>query len=121
MDFRPLIAQHTETGADITVATIPVTRAAAQSLGIMYIADDLRITRFVEKPKDAAVIDSLELSPEMHAKLEIKDGGKSLLASMGIYVFNRKLICELLDNPLTDFGKHIIPNAIKTRRVFSFI
>ena len=50
MDFRPLIAQHTETGADITVATIPVNRAAAQSLGILQIADDLRITRFVEKP-----------------------------------------------------------------------
>ena len=112
MDFRPLIAQHTETGADITVATIPVNERAAQSLGILQIADDRRITRFVEKPKDAAVIDSLKLTPEMQAKLEIKDRGESLLASMGIYVFNRKLICELLDNPLSDFGKHIIPQAI---------
>jgi glucose-1-phosphate adenylyltransferase len=121
MDFRPLIAQHTETGADITVATIPVNRAAAQSLGILQIADDLRITRFVEKPKDPAVIDSLKLTPEMQAKLEIKDGGDSLLASMGIYVFNRKLICELLDNPHSDFGKHIIPQSIPTRRVFSYV
>ncbi len=121
MDFRPLIAQHTETGADITIATIPVSRAAAQSLGILPIADDLRITRFVEKPKDPAVIDSLKLTPELQARLEIKDGGESLLASMGIYVFNRKLICELLDNPLTDFGKHIIPNAIPTHRVFSHV
>jgi len=121
MDFRPLIAQHVETGADITIATIPVSRAAAQSLGILQIADDLRITRFVEKPKDAALLDSLRLPPEMPAKLEIKDGGESFLASMGIYVFNRKLICELLDNPLTDFGKHIIPNAIPTHRVFSYV
>ncbi len=121
MDFRPLIAQHTETGADITVATIPVNRAAAQSLGILQIADDRRITRFVEKPKDPAVIDSLKLSPEMQAKLEIKDGGESFLASMGIYVFNRKLICELLDNSLSDFGKHIIPQSIPTRRVFSYV
>jgi glucose-1-phosphate adenylyltransferase len=121
MDFRPLIAQHTETGADITIATIPVNRAAAQSLGILQIADDQRITRFVEKPKDPAVIDSLKLSPAMQAKLEIKDGGESFLASMGIYVFNRKIICELLDNPLTDFGKHIIPQAIQTHRVFSYV
>jgi glucose-1-phosphate adenylyltransferase len=121
MDFRPLIAQHTETGADITVATIPVTRAAAQSLGILQIAADLRITRFVEKPEDPAVVDSLKLTPEMQAKLEIKDGGECLLASMGIYVFNRKLICELLENTMSDFGKHIIPQSIPTRRVFSYV
>jgi glucose-1-phosphate adenylyltransferase len=121
MDFRPLVAQHTETGADITVATIPVNRAAAQSLGILQIANNLRITRFVEKPKDAAVIDSLKLTPEMQAKLEIKNSSECLLASMGIYVFNRKLICELLENSLTDFGKHIIPSAIPTHRVFSYV
>jgi glucose-1-phosphate adenylyltransferase len=121
MDFRPLVEQHTETEADITVATIPVNRTAAQSLGILQVADDLRITRFVEKPKDPAVIDSLKLTPELQAKLEIKVGGDALLASMGIYVFNRKLICELLDNPLSDFGKHIIPQSIPTRRVFSYV
>jgi glucose-1-phosphate adenylyltransferase len=121
MDFRPLIAQHTETEADITVATIPVSERAAQSLGILQIADDRRITRFVEKPRDAAVIDSLKLTPEMQAKLEIKNSDESWLASMGIYVFNRKLICELLDNPHSDFGKHIIPQAIPTRRVFSHV
>ena len=121
MDFRPLIAQHKETEADITVATIPVNRAAAQSLGILQIAGDLRITRFVEKPKDAAVLDSLKLTPEMQAQLEIKDGGELFLASMGIYVFNRKLICELLDNSLSDFGKHIIPQSIPARRVFSYV
>jgi len=121
MDFRPLIAQHTETEADITVATIPVSERAAQSLGILQIADDRRITRFVEKPRDPAVIDSLKLTPEMQAKLEIKDRSESLLASMGIYVFNRKLICELLDNPMSDFGKHIIPDSIPTRRVFSYV
>jgi len=121
MDFRPLIAQHVETGADITVAAIPVTRAAAQSLGILQIADDLRITRFVEKPKEAAVLDSLKLAPELQTKLGIENGDECLLASMGIYVFNRRLICELLNNSLTDFGKHIIPSAIQTHRVFSYV
>ena len=67
------------------------------------------------------MIDSLKLTPEMQAKLEIKNPANRLLASMGIYVFNRKLICELLDNTLSDFGKHIIPQSIPTRRVFSHV
>ncbi len=67
------------------------------------------------------MIDSLKITPDLQSKLEIKDSDESLLASMGIYVFNRELICELLDNPLTDFGKHIIPNAIQTHRVFSYV
>jgi len=121
MDFRKIVEQHAETGADITIATIPVAREVAQSLGIMQIADDYRITHFVEKPKEAAALDSLKLTPELKSKLEIKTVGDSYLASMGIYVFNRELIRELLDNPLSDFGKHIIPNAISTRRVFSYV
>jgi glucose-1-phosphate adenylyltransferase len=121
MDFRKIVEQHAETGADITIATMPVARAAAQSLGIMQIADDYRITNFVEKPKEASALDSLKLTPELKSKLEIKTDGDSFLASMGIYVFNRDLVRELLDNPLSDFGKHIIPNAINTHRVFSYV
>ncbi len=121
MDFRPVIAQHIETGAGITVATIPVGRAEAKSLGIMHIADDRRITRFVEKPKEDAVLDSLRLTPELKAKFDVKSTGESFLASMGIYVFNRDLIKELLDNPLSDFGKHIIPNAIIQHPVYSYV
>jgi glucose-1-phosphate adenylyltransferase len=124
MDFRLMIAQHVETGADITVATIPVGRREAQSLGIMQIAEDRRITRFEEKPKDPAVLDSLRLEPKWYPKLGIAEPAAQaelFLASMGIYVFNRDLIRSLLDNPLTDFGKHIIPQAINERRVYSHI
>jgi glucose-1-phosphate adenylyltransferase len=121
MDFRPIIAQHVETGAGITVATIPVGRNEARSLGIMQIADNRRITNFLEKPKEDDQLDSLKLSPELHDKLGINGDDKSFLASMGIYVFNRELIRELLDNPLSDFGKHIIPHAIKTHSVYSHI
>ena len=124
MDFRPLVAQHVETSADITVATIPVRRREAQSLGIMQIAEDRRITRFEEKPKDPAVFDSLRLEPKWYPKLGIAEPAAQaelFLASMGIYVFNRDLIRSLLDNPLTDFGKHIIPQAINSRRVFSHV
>jgi glucose-1-phosphate adenylyltransferase len=121
MDFRPIVAQHTETGADITVATIPVSREAAQSFGILQIADDRSITRFVEKPKSPALLDSLKLTPEMISKFGVTGDGDQFLASMGIYVFNRDLVCKLLDNPLPDFGKHVIPHAIGAHKVFSYV
>ena len=74
----------------------------------------------MEKPKEDALLDSLRLPAAMQTNSALP-GGESFLASMGIYVFNRKVICELLDNPLSDFGKHIIPHAIKSRRVFSYV
>jgi glucose-1-phosphate adenylyltransferase len=121
MDFRRMIAEHKEAGADVTIATIPVGRVPAQSLGIMQIDEDRRITRFVEKPKDPAVQDSLRLPTEWHTKLGIEGGHEQFLASMGIYVFNRDVLRKLLDNAHTDFGKHIIPRAIETHRVCSHI
>jgi glucose-1-phosphate adenylyltransferase len=121
MDFRKIIALHTSSNADITIATIPVGRREAASLGIMQIDEDRRITRFVEKPGDRAVQDSLRLEPKWYSKLGIKDDGELFLASMGIYVFNREVIRRLLDNSLTDFGKDIIPGAIQNLRVFSSI
>jgi len=121
MDFRRIVAQHIETYADVTVATIPVVRDAAQSLGIMEINAEKRITRFVEKPKDPAVLDSLKLERESYQRLGIEGDDDFYLASMGIYVFNRDVIIRLLENTHTDFGKHIIPSAIANDRVFSYV
>ena len=121
MDFRRIISQHIESYADLTVATIPVPRRQAQGLGIMQINEEKRIVRFVEKPKEDAVLDSLKLNPESYSRLGIEGEEEFLLASMGIYVFNRDLIVRLLDNTHTDFGKHIIPGAIANYRVFSYI
>jgi len=121
MDFRNIIALHTEVGADITIATIPVTRRETPALGIMQIDAERRITRFVEKPSDPAVQDTLRLPPEWYSRLGIRGEGDLFLASMGIYVFSRSIIRQLLDNNLTDFGKHIIPQAIEKMRVFSHV
>src|SRR4051812_14991908 len=121
MDFREIISQHAESGADITIATIPVSRRDAQSFGIMQINEERRITRFVEKPKDTAVQDSLKLPEEWFPKLGISDGRELFLASMGIYVFTREVLRQLLENAHTDFGKHIIPSAIETHKVYSYV
>jgi glucose-1-phosphate adenylyltransferase len=121
MDFREILGQHCETGADITVATIPVPRQDAESLGIMQIDAERRIIRFVEKPKDAAVLDSLHLEKSAYANLGITDERELYLASMGIYIFKRDVVRQLLDNDRPDFGKHIIPGAIESHKVFSYV
>lgn len=121
MDLRDLIKEHVEMEAEVTVAAIPVDRAAASSLGIIHIDQDRRITRFVEKPKEKALQDSVVLPPEWHGPLGIHGGGEKFLASMGIYVFSRDAIVKLLDNDLADFGKHIIPGAIQTNKVHAYV
>jgi glucose-1-phosphate adenylyltransferase len=121
MDFREVIQVHQEAEAEITVATIPVGRPETQALGIMQMDATRRITRFVEKPKDPALLDSLKLPSEWYPQLGIKQEGELFLASMGIYLFNRGVVRQLLDNTLTDFGKDIIPKAIQDRRVFSSV
>ncbi len=121
MDCRKIIRQHQETEADITVATIPVRRAQAPALGIMQIDSSRRITRFVEKPVDPALQDSLRLDPAWYSPMGVEGGGEFFLASMGIYVFNREVILQALNNTYTDFGKHIIPRAISELKVYSHI
>ncbi|MHB8524125.1 MAG: glucose-1-phosphate adenylyltransferase [Limisphaerales bacterium] len=121
MDFRKILAQHVASGAELTIATIPVTRRNAQALGIMQINEERRIVRFVEKPADPAVLDSLRLPPDWYGRLGVQGDDEFFLASMGIYVFNRDVLLSWLDNTLADFGKHIIPDAIRTHRVFSYI
>jgi glucose-1-phosphate adenylyltransferase len=121
MDFRPIIEQHAESKAGLTVATIPVGRKEAEGFGIMHIDGDRRITRFVEKPKEPELLDQMRLDRASYEKMGIKDDRELFLASMGIYVFNRDLLASLLNNSFTDFGKHIIPNAITTHRVFSYV
>jgi len=121
MDFRPIIEQHAESKAGLTVATIPVGRKEAEGFGIMHIDGDRRITRFVEKPKEPELLDQMRLDRDSYDKMGIKDDRELFLASMGIYVFNRDLLVKLLDNSYTDFGNHIIPNAIQSERVFSYV
>ena len=93
----------------------------ASALGIMQINSERRIVRFVEKPKDPAVLDSLKLDRTTYGPLGIQSSDDLYLASMGIYVFNREVLFELLNNNLTDFGKHIIPGAIEDKRLFSYV
>ncbi|MDB4924683.1 glucose-1-phosphate adenylyltransferase [Mucilaginibacter sp.] len=115
MDFDEMIGQHVAKGADISIATIPVHINDVPGFGILQTNEESFVTAFVEKPKTG--FDKLvsEVSPEMEAQ------GRIYLASMGIYIFNGKLLYELLQgNESTDFGKEIIPQAINEHKVLSY-
>jgi len=120
MDFRLLLEQHVDTAADLTVATLATGREAAPALGIMQLGEGNRVARFVEKPRDAALLDSLRVDPAAVAGLG-PGAGERFLASMGIYVFRREALLGLLDGTATDFGKDIIPAAIHSHRVHAFV
>ena len=121
LDFRRVLQQHIATAADITVAVIPVQRNEAKSLGILQLDAEKRIVRFVEKPQGARVLDKLRIPDKLRAHLQMKSGEEQFLASMGIYIFNREVLRKALANNETDFGKHIIPNAINRYRVYGFV
>ncbi len=121
MDFREIIEQHLRTGADVTISAKPFPTTQVEGLGLMKVADDLSIQQFVEKPKDPAVISSLTLTPAIEGMLREKDGAKRCLASMGIYVFNRAVLAEALENSMTDFGREIIPSLLGRRKLFAHI
>lgn len=117
MDFNVFSDHHRSTWADLTVATIPVTAEEASAFGILKTDADGVITEFHEKPSR----DELEgLESPVSAKM--KEQGRVYLASMGIYMFERDVLREvLLGRPEEkDFGKEIIPAAIATRRVVSY-
>jgi glucose-1-phosphate adenylyltransferase len=111
MDYGPMIAYHVEKGADITVGVVEVPAADSRHFGVLTATEWNRVTRFMEKP---AVPDTLPGKPE------------SILASMGIYIFNTRLLEQLLHedahdaSSAHDFGKNVLPKAIGERQVFAY-
>ncbi len=121
MDYRKLLAQHIEKGSDLTIATIPVNETFASSFGIMHTDQERRIRRFVEKPQEPELLESLRMPTELLTELDLPAQEPLYQASMGIYVFNRQVLLDCLDNDLADFGKHIIPSAIENYQVHAYI
>lgn len=122
MDFRLMLSQHLETGADLTIATTPVPRDPARSFGLMHTDAESRITRFVEKPgKDDQLLDQLAMPSGLLKSVGIPEDEERFQASMGIYLFNRRVLEEALANDFADFGKNVIPNIIKEKSVYSYI
>ncbi|CAM3086555.1 glucose-1-phosphate adenylyltransferase [Flavobacterium frigoris] len=116
MDFNEVIEEHIKHGADITIATLPVNAKDAPEFGILKTNDENCIESFIEKP-------AKELLPDWQSDVseQMKSEGKLYLASMGIYIFNRQLLIDLMKNPDTkDFGKEIIPQAVGKQKILSY-
>jgi len=118
MDFAYMLANHEKSGADISIATIPVGEREAPEFGILKSNAEQVITSFIEKP-------SKEKLPDWTSDTgaEMKEQGRNYLASMGIYIFNRKVLFDLLESEkkdATDFGKEIIPHTINNYKVISY-
>src|SRR5450432_918258 len=118
MDFMEMLDHHKKLGADISIATIPVNAKDASDFGIMRMDEGGYITSFTEKPKkDILPQWASDTGPVMHGM------GRNYLASMGIYIFNRQLLSDLLQNEYveaTDFGKEIIPQSLEKYKVVSY-
>ncbi len=113
MDFDTILKDHEKQKADITIATIPVLKEDATGFGIMKVSNDGVIDDFIEKP-NMEVVDNWTSELGQH----YKDMGKNYLASMGIYVFNKKALNDLISGfpEYTDFGKEVIPYAVKSNK-----
>jgi glucose-1-phosphate adenylyltransferase len=118
MDFNEMLNMHKKTNSDISIATIPVSARDASDFGIMKKNEEGYITSFIEKPKR-------ELLPDWESDtgLEMQSSGRVYLASMGIYIFSRQMLFDLLQNEYKsepDFGKEIIPQSLAKFKVASF-
>ncbi|MFK7981069.1 MAG: glucose-1-phosphate adenylyltransferase [Saprospiraceae bacterium] len=109
MDYRELLEDHIDKGADVSIATTPVTAKDATGFGIMKVNKEGIVEKFIEKP-------TIEKLANWTSPVETtyQQSGKHFLASMGIYIFNKAALLKLFaDYPeANDFGKEIIPNAI---------
>ena len=121
MDYRSLMQTHLKNDADMTVCALPVDRQAARDFGTMKVRQNGRIYDFVEKPNQKEVLDALVTPQQFFDDFGFKAKGKPYLASMGIYAFKAKVLeSVLLAHPeWIDFGKEILPQSLRTHKVFA--
>ncbi|HXG13437.1 MAG TPA: glucose-1-phosphate adenylyltransferase [Gemmataceae bacterium] len=119
MDFRELWRTHRESGADVTIAVLPVGREQVAGFGIARLDDSGRVVGFVEKPKSDAQLEPVFTPDEWLAARSLAVSGRNYLANMGIYLFRREVLFELLYRhaDAVDFGKEIFPRSIASHHV----
>ena len=119
MDYRKFADFHEATGADISIAVTPVRAAQAPEFGVMKVDGRGRITEFFEKPKSPDDIERMRVGEEVFKRFGVPAEGRTHLASMGVYLFSRDVLRDLLAHTDSkDFGREVIPRAIGERKVF---
>ncbi len=116
MDYREMLRDHLDSDADVTLSVLPCSAAEIADFGAVRVDAAGRVVEFREKPADAAARAGMEVTPELLASRGVT-ADRPYLASMGIYLFRTEALRRALDNDLTDFGHHVIPEAVKNCRV----
>jgi len=118
MNYADLLSTHEANNADVTIAGIPVADDVSSSFGIMRFDSAGRVEGFLEKPTTKAELDLVRTDPEWIEQAGIQAAGRSLMASMGIYLFDRDCLLDLLlKTDYQDFGKEVFPAAIRAKHV----
>ena len=121
MDLEDVVREHDASGADVTITAKPLGLDEAEGLGLMRINDKLEVTEFVEKPSDPNIIQRLAVGESVRTKMKDPGTRDYCLASMGIYVFNAKVLIDALKSDATDFGKEIIPGLLGQAKICSYV
>ena len=118
MDFQKMLETHQKANADVTISAVPVGREQASGLGIMRLDDNGRVVGFLEKPETDQELAHVRTDPNWIAAQGIEANGRDCLASMGIYLFNKQTLLDVLEKTsYKDFGKEVFPASIRTKHV----
>ena len=121
MDYKKFIDFHRQMKADISISVYPVAYEQAHQFGVMKVNEESVITDFMEKPSEADKLESMKVPQSVFDTFGLQARGRTHLASMGVYLFNWDALKELLEqSAFEDFGKQVIPQAIKQKRVLSY-
>jgi glucose-1-phosphate adenylyltransferase len=123
MDYRHLVKTHCDSGADATLAVIPVKEDQTPGFGLVRMDDTGRVVSFVEKPKTEPERKPYHTPAEWIEERGIACGGRHYLANMGVYLFRTEFLFDVLNaRPLaTDFGKEVFPRNVESRKIQAYL
>lgn len=121
MDYREILGFHQMQKADVTVATLPVPERLIKGFGIVKLKKDGEITELLEKPSKSDSVEAFMMPKALCDFYQVKSKNPMYLASMGIYVFKRDVLMDMLQGNEKDFGREIIPKAIQKYKVFGHV
>src|SRR5262249_13745702 len=127
MDYGKMIKTHRNSGADVTISVLPVCESSISGLGIVRVDDAGRIAGFLEKPQTREIAEPYRIPAGWLERQKIPGQGREYVANMGIYVFKRQFLEQVLHAPLskgkppTDFGKDIFPAIFQTHHVHAHV
>jgi glucose-1-phosphate adenylyltransferase len=120
MDYRELVRDHLESGAEVTLSVSPCSGAEIGGMGAVRMAPDGRVLEFREKPATPEARAGMEMPEDVQARGGI-GANRPYLASMGIYLFDKKVLVDALENGMADFGHDVIPAAVASRNVHAYL